>query len=206
MTQAIVGGPLIDGTGRDPVPRGAVVIEDGRIVGAGPEAAVQIPRGARVHDAAGGTILPGFIDCHVHSTYRSRDVRQHLLAPPTYNIFRSLGVLRATLECGVTTARDMGGADAGFRRALEEGVIAGPRLLVSIVMLSQTGGHGDSWVPAGLRVPRRSWLPPNVADGVDGVFIDPSDLAASLCRLGNPQHADVRSAMQDAVKRLKAIG
>ena len=43
-------------------------------------------------------------------------------------------------------------------------------------------------------------------DGVDGVFIGPSDLAASLGRLGNPQHADVQSAMQDAVKRLKAIG
>jgi len=43
-------------------------------------------------------------------------------------------------------------------------------------------------------------------DGVDGVFIGPSDLAASLGRLGNPQHADVQSAMQDAAKRLKAIG
>ena len=134
MTQAIVGGPLIDGTGRDPVPRGAVVIEDGRIVGAGPEAAVQIPRGACVHDAAGGTILPGFIDCHVHSTYRSRDVRQHLLAPPTYNIFRSLGVLRATLECGVTTARDLGGpleASLSVRDRINKGEIPGPTMYVS---------------------------------------------------------------------------
>jgi len=43
-------------------------------------------------------------------------------------------------------------------------------------------------------------------DGVDGVFIGPSDLAASLGHLGNPQHADVQKAMQDAVKRLKAVG
>ena len=42
-------------------------------------------------------------------------------------------------------------------------------------------------------------------DGVDGVFIGPSDLAASLGHLGNPQHADVQNAMQDAVKRLKAL-
>lgn len=167
--QAVLGGALIDGTGRDPAARGVVVVENGRVVGAGPESAVAVPRGARVLDAAGGTILPGFIDCHVHCTYRARDLRRHLLNTATYNVFRSLPILRQTLECGVTTARDTGGADAGFRAALEEGLVAGPRLLVAVVMISQTGGHGDAWVPAGLRVPRRAWLPPNIADGVDGV-------------------------------------
>lgn len=169
MAQAVVGGRLIDGTGRDPVDRAVVVVEAGRVVRAGPESAVAVPRGARVLDAAGRTVLPGFIDCHVHCTYRSRDVRRHLLNPPTYNLFRSLPILRATLECGVTTARDTGGADTGFRQALDEDIIAGPRLLVAIVMISQTGGHGDAWVPAGFRVPRRAWLPGNVADGVEEV-------------------------------------
>lgn len=169
MTVAIVGGVLIDGTGRDPVRHGVVVIDGGRVVAAGPESVVTVPRDARIVDVAGRTVLPGFVDCHLHATYRSREVRQHLLNPPTYNIFRSLPILRATLECGVTTARDMGGADAGFRKALDEGVIVGPRLLVSIVMISQTGGHGDAWVPAGLRVPRRAWLPDNIADGVDAL-------------------------------------
>ena len=169
MIQAIVGGRVIDGTGRDPIARGAVVIDAGRVRDVGGEASVQIPRGARVFDAAGRTVLPGFIDCHVHCTYRARDIRRHLLNSPTYNVLKSTSILRETLECGVTTARDMGGADPGFRQAVEEGVIAGPRLLVSIVMMSQTGGHGDCWVPAGFRVPRRAWLPNNVADGVDGV-------------------------------------
>lgn len=167
--QAIVGGVLIDGTGGDPIDRGVLVIEKGRIVTAGTEAAVRIPRGARLFDAAGRTILPGFIDCHVHATYRSRDVRRHLLNPTTYNVLRSTSILAATLAVGVTTARDTGGADPGFRQAIAEEIIAGPRLFVSIIMLSQTGGHGDCWVPAGLRVPRRAWLPPNVADGVDQV-------------------------------------
>ncbi len=54
---------------------------------------------------------------------------------------------RETLACGITTARDMGGADAGFRAAIEEGLIDGPRLLISLGMISQTGGHGDYWVP-----------------------------------------------------------
>jgi imidazolonepropionase-like amidohydrolase len=96
-------------------------------------------------------------------------MRQHLLNSPTYNTLRSIEIFRETLACGVTTARDMGGADVGFRTAIEEGIIDGPRLLISIGMISQTGGHGDCWVPAGMRIPKRAWLPDTVADGVDEV-------------------------------------
>lgn len=169
MVQAIIGGSVIDGTGQDPITRGVVIVDRGRIVAVGPEASVSIPRDAEIFDAGGLTVLPGFIDCHLHCTYRARDIRNHLLNPPTYNIFRSISILRDTLDCGVTTARDMGGADPGFRKAIEEKLIAGPWLLVSTAMISQTGGHGDCWVPADVRVPRRSWLPKNIADGVDQV-------------------------------------
>src|SRR5262249_31618448 len=144
-----------------------VIVEDGVIVAAGPLASLTIARDAKKLDAAGRTILPGFIDCHVHCTYRARDMRQHLLNSPTYNVLRSTHILRETLACGITTARDMGGADAGFRAAIEDGTIDGPRLLISIAMISQTGGHGDSWVPAGMRIAKRSWLPNGVADGVE---------------------------------------
>jgi imidazolonepropionase-like amidohydrolase len=166
---AVTGGTLIDGAGGDPVRNATVVIEDDRFAAAGPAATVAIPKDATVLDAAGRTLLPGIIDCHVHGTYRARDMRQHLLNTPTYNVLRSTAILAETLACGVTTARDMGGADVGFREAIEEGFVQGPRLLVSIVMISQTGGHGDAWVPAGLRVQKRAWLPTPVADGVDEV-------------------------------------
>lgn len=164
---AITGATLIDGSGRDPVRNATVLVQGDRIAAVGPS--VAIPKGAQVLDAAGRTVLPGIIDTHVHGTYRARDMRQHLLNTPTYNVLRSTAVLEETLACGVTTARDMGGADAGFRAAIEEGVIAGPRLLISIAMISQTGGHGDAWVPAGLRIQKRAWLPSPVADGVDEV-------------------------------------
>lgn len=169
MSLAIVGGTLIDGMGGDPVRSGVVVIEDGKVVAAGSQKSVAIPAGAKRLDASGRTILPGFIDCHVHGTYRARDMRQHLLNTPTYNVLRSLDIFRETLACGITTARDMGGADAGFRAAIEEGHIDGPRLLISLGMISQTGGHGDYWVPAGMRIQKRMWLPNTVADGVEEI-------------------------------------
>lgn len=162
---ALVGGRIVDGLGRDPLPRGTLVIERGRIAAVGRDVAV--PRNARVVDVSGCTLLPGIIDCHVHATYRARDMRAHLLNAPTYNVLRSTRILEETLACGVTTARDMGGADAGFREAIREGYVQGPRLLVSIVMISQTGGHGDAWVPAGIRLQKRAWLPSGVVDGVD---------------------------------------
>ena len=223
MIQAVVGGTVIDGTGRDPIPAGVVLVDDGRIVRSGPAAAVAVPAGARVIDAGGRTIVPGFIDCHVHVTFRSRDVRQHLLNAPTYNLFRSLPILRATLECGVTTARDTGGADAGFRQAVEEDLVVGPRLQVAIVMVSQTGGHGDAWVPAGFRVPRRTWLPGNLADGVEEVRRLARQLLMAgadflkLCATGGitsvtdsweePQFtvAELRTAVEEAAARRKRV-
>lgn len=165
MTLAITGGQLIDGLGGDPIRNGVVVVDDGRIVTAGPVGSVPKPAGARILDTNGATILPGIIDCHVHSTYRARDLKQHLLNTPSYNILRSTWILRETLACGVTTARDMGGADTGFREAIADGTIEGPRLLVAVLMITQTGGHGDNWVSAGFRMPKRAWLPSAVADG-----------------------------------------
>src|SRR5262249_47042979 len=164
-TTAIIGARVIDGLGHDPIEKGTVVIKGGRISAVGKDTAVQVPHGANVLNAAGRTVLPGIIDCHVHSTYRARDPRQHLTNTPTYNVLRSTHILEETLASGVTTARDMGGADAGFREAIAEGFIKGPRLLISIVMISQTGGHGDCWVPAGIRLQKRAWLPSGVVDG-----------------------------------------
>lgn len=169
MKTVLVGGTLIDGFSPDPIPDAAVVIDDGKIIAAGAKKEISIPRGAQAIDADGHTIMPGVIDCHLHSTYRARDVRQHLLNTPTYNVLRSTEILAETIACGVTTARDMGGADAGFREAVAEGTVLGPRLLICVIMISQTGGHSDYWVPAGMRLPKRTWLPDPIADGTDAV-------------------------------------
>ena len=190
---AITGATLIDGSGRDPQRNATVLIEGERISAVGSN--VSVPKGAKILDAAGRTVLPGIIDCHVHGTYRARDMRQHLLNTPTYNVLRSTTVLEETLACGVTTARDMGGADAGFRAAIEEGVIAGPRLQIAIAMVSQTGGHGDAWVPAGLRIQKRAWLPSPVADGPDEVHRN------AIAKLELAKHALIKGEIDMPVTR-----
>jgi imidazolonepropionase-like amidohydrolase len=74
----VKNGTLITGDGSQPIPDGLVAIEGGRIIFAGPEADYSIPRGAEVLDAAGGTILPGFIDSHTHSTSNTALRREFL--------------------------------------------------------------------------------------------------------------------------------
>ena len=139
MTVAIVGGIILDGSGAEPVRDRVLLIEGEKLTTVSHRNTISIPRDAEVLDAGGRTILPGIIDCHVHATYRARDVKQHLLNTPTYNILRSTQIIRETIDAGVTTARDMGGADAGFRAAIADKTIPGPRLLISIIMMSQTG-------------------------------------------------------------------
>jgi imidazolonepropionase-like amidohydrolase len=139
---AFVNATIVTGTG-DPPLSGSVVIEGDRIVDVidGPRA----PSGATLTvDCSGRTLLPGLIDAHVHIGALDADLREQ-----QRRYFDSEAALRAgrnlaqLLDQGFTTVRDAGGADAGFRRAVEQGVVAGPRLRVSGRPLSQTGGHGD---------------------------------------------------------------
>jgi len=144
---------LIDGTGAPRIPDGAVLIDDTRIAWAGP--AADLPPDAadatRV-DLRGNTVCPGFFDCHVHFALpgRSGSVLDRALRPPSYLTLQLIERLRVTVENGVTTARDLMGVDAGVRQAVADGLIAGPRLLVAVEMLSQTAGHADFHLPSGI--------------------------------------------------------
>ena len=146
---------LIDGTGAEPVPAAAVVVDGGHITWAGPEnpaGAADIPAAATRIDLGGNTICPGFFDCHVHFGLPGPNgsVLERALRPPSYAYFQLLERLRVTLHNGVTTARDLMGIDAGVRAAVADGLIDGPRLLVAIDMLSQTSGHADFHLPSGI--------------------------------------------------------
>ena len=145
---AITGARLIDGTGADPIENAAIVFEGERILAAGPRGAVTIPRGASVIEAAGRTLLPGLIDCHVHFAGRSGyDLLRGLMTSPSLALLHAVPNARATLEAGVTTVRDAGLAPSGVKHAIDQGLFPGPRMLVAVSILTQTGGHGDGFLP-----------------------------------------------------------
>jgi imidazolonepropionase-like amidohydrolase len=145
MTRTVLrGGRVFDGTG-SPVADADVVMSAGRIVdvGTGLDGDEQV-------DVSGLTLLPGFIDCHVHVMVSGIDLVRRLQRPFSYQFFQAASNLAATLDCGITTVRDAGGADLGVQRAVEDGLIDGPRMQIAISALSQTGGHGDGWLPSGI--------------------------------------------------------
>jgi imidazolonepropionase-like amidohydrolase len=163
MTRTLLhGGRIFDGTG-SPVADGDLVLENDRIadIGVGLDGDEQV-------DVSGLTLLPGLFDCHVHVTVSGIDLLRRLQRPFSYQFFQAAANLRATLDCGITTVRDAGGADLGIQRAVQDGLVDGPRLQIAITALSQTGGHGDGWLPSGISISMHTSYPGRPLGIVDG--------------------------------------
>ena len=133
-------------TGRVSSP-GLVVVEAGKIVSVGGSA----PAGADVVDLGDATLLPGFIDAHVHLGGESsdnwfRDFYQDVMRFPAEQAHYAAVYAKRTLQAGFTTVRDVGSRDyvaVGLRNAINAGIAEGPRMLVSNHAIGATGGHGD---------------------------------------------------------------
>lgn len=168
--QLIRNGTLIDGTGAEPLQNAGVLIENGQIKAAGAVQSLPYLDGVEEIDAQGGYILPGLIDAHVHVMIEGMDLGAALQRPFSYMFYRAIPFLERTLECGLTSVRDAGGADAGVKKAIEDGIVRGPRLQISINAITTTGGHGDSWRPAGFSTPlflEYPGFPAGIADGIE---------------------------------------
>ena len=167
----IVAERLIDGTGRDPVERVAIVIEDGRIVAAGARSSVSIPADAHVLEDDDLTLLPGFMDMHVHLAGNGTNLVRILMTPPSLSLLNAVPNAAKTLAAGVTTVRDCGHTPVGVRLASEAGYFPAPRMELAVSILSQTGGHGDDLMPCGARVGLVSAvdIPHGVVDGADAM-------------------------------------
>jgi imidazolonepropionase-like amidohydrolase len=167
----IVAERLIDGTGSDPVERAAIVIENGRITACGPRSSLTIPDDAQVIEDEDLTLLPGFMDMHVHLASSGTNLVRILMTPASLALLNSVPNCARTLAAGVTTVRDAGHTPVGVRLAAEAGYFPAPRMELAVSLLSQTGGHGDDLMPCGARVGLTMGIdvPHGVVDGPDAM-------------------------------------
>jgi imidazolonepropionase-like amidohydrolase len=142
-----------------------VHVRDGRVVAVGKDVAAD----GRSIDCSDLWLLPGIFDCHDHVAFSTVDMLELLQTPVSTWALEAARNARSTLEAGVTFVRDLSGADRGLRDAIAAGVVAGPTLQISIVLICQTGGHGDGYLGgAGLEMtyaPDYPGRPPYLVDG-----------------------------------------
>jgi imidazolonepropionase-like amidohydrolase len=164
------GGTLIDGTGAGPVAGATIVVRDQRIEAVATRSNGDWPSDAEIIDVSGKTVLPGLIDCHDHMAMHGYDLarRWGIDEPQSTRALRTAKVLQDTLAAGYTAIRDAAGLDTGFKRAIDEGLIRGPRLVLSLCIVSPIGGIGDRVSPSGFSccVPNDPLLPDSVVNSL----------------------------------------
>ena len=225
-TTIVSGGQLIDGTGAAPIPRAALVIEDGRIKYAGPASqAPTVPADARRIDARGGTIMPGLVEAHFHPTYFNVAALEDLdiKYPVEYVTLLAATNAKLALECGYTAARSGGSLfniDVWLKKAIENDLVPGPRLAASGREICGVGGLMD-WNPEFRKIgmeglvllingpdEARAAVRKLVKDGIEWVKTYPTGDAAApdandhhtLCMTFDEMHAVVQTAHNHNLK------
>ena len=138
---------VVDGTGAAPVPGQSLVVEGRRIAWIGPTGSAPGTAPENVVDGGGRTVLPGMINCHVHLTADGAPDLFAQVAGDTVPLatLRAAQMAAITLQSGVTTVRDCGAADdivVELAKAIERGVVPGPRVQAAGRVITMTGGHG----------------------------------------------------------------
>lgn len=128
-----------------------VVVRGNKIEAAGPATSVSVPAGARSIKLAGLTLMPGLIEGHSHlllHPYNETSWNDQVAREPlAYRVARAVVHAERTLMAGITTVRDLGSegagyADVGLKRAIDEGIVPGPRMLVAGPAMVATGAYG----------------------------------------------------------------
>lgn len=185
----ITGATLIDGSGAPPREGTTVVVDDGRVVAVAPDAEADAPDGARVIDAAGKYVVPGFADMHVHFGSGGREPSE---ATTTDRI------LRQFLYYGVTTVFNVGGSrgNASSIRALRSQVtsdaVTAPQIYATGSMLTLPGSH-----PVGTIM--------SVPDGIDPEAYDWSTRGVAIVATMEDARAQVRRNSQAGMDGIKII-
>ena len=128
-------------------------------------APIAAPAGATVVDGQGRTLMPGLIDNHWHTMFAAPPLGLILQGDLGYLTLLAAAEARATLMRGFTTVRDLGGPSFALKRAIDEGLVVGPRIYPSGAMITITGGHGDFRAPHEL--PRQIGGPPPIGGALN---------------------------------------
>jgi imidazolonepropionase-like amidohydrolase len=143
----IHAGTLIDGVADAPRRQVSILVHDDKVLSV--ESGFISPAGAEIIDLTNATVMPGFIDCHVHISAmlpnRTNATEYWLTHSDIDRALDAARFVREMLQQGFTSARDVGGGDdsVAVRNAINDGKISGPRLWVSLEPLGPTAGHGD---------------------------------------------------------------
>lgn len=168
---------IFDGVGNQLSPPSNVLVRGNTIERISTDP-IPVDRSARTRiiQGDGRTLMPGLIDAHWHAMLATVSVPELLTGDIGYINLRAGQEAEATLMRGFTSVRDLSGPVFGLKRAIDEGIIAGPRIWPSGAMISQTGGHGDFRMPYEVPAARNAPLSRGealnggvVADGVDEV-------------------------------------
>jgi imidazolonepropionase-like amidohydrolase len=133
---------VLDCTGAEPSGRHDVAVHDGKIAAIRPVGEASVKTDSLQIDGSGCTLMPGLTDAHVHFALIGLK-GDHGDEPLIYHVLRVAEYISTALDEGFTTVRDAGGLEPAWAKAVEDGLVRGPRILPSGSVLSQTGGHGD---------------------------------------------------------------
>lgn len=145
----------------------SVLVKDGKIAEISTTATA--PHGATVIDGGGRVLMPGLIDAHWHTMLIRSTPAQQINGDVGYNTILAADEAKDTLMRGFTTVRDVGGPSFGLKRAIDEGLIPGPRIYPSGAMITVTSGHGDFRQLSEL--PRVLGGPPSRGEAIGGFAV-----------------------------------
>jgi len=186
----IHAGTLLDGTGGPARHMVSILVHDGRISAVEP--GFSTPPGTSVVDLSTSTVMPGFIDCHVHVSARlpgrANAIQDWLTHSDLDRAFDGAVFSAAMLQQGFTSARDLGGGaeTVALRNAIDAGKVPGPRLWVALEPLGPTAGHGD---------PRYGLDPALEHAGWDNGIVDTPEQARFRVREHKRRGADLIKVM-----------